>query len=172
MKFYTSYASFDFDSGHIKVSKSMLADGRHVENRFAAISQRHIATAIFIFRWNLMCRWSTRAIRLKMASWFRRNSAVFWTVMCFDNTCGSWFTSYRDILGVATVVTAPSVVWTRHNVCFCTMTGNFIQPYSSVTSINVSKRVSVVSVHMHQPQVNLRYKWLTLTEVDIEHNVH
>ena len=54
MKFCTSYSSFDFDSGHKKVTAvtaKVAADGRHVEkNRFAAISQRHIATADFIFR--------------------------------------------------------------------------------------------------------------------------
>ena len=114
---------------------------------------------IFIFRWNLMCSWSTHAIRLKMAPWFRRNSAVFWTATCFGNTCGRWSTSYRDILAVETVVTAPAVVWTRHNVCFWTATGNFIQPYPSATSIDVSKRVSVVTACNHQPQMNLYYKW-------------
>jgi len=52
MKFCTSYASFDFDSGHINVSKSKVADGRHVEVNI--VLQLYVSDIpqlrVFIFR--------------------------------------------------------------------------------------------------------------------------
>lgn len=53
MKYCTPYASFDFDSGHKKVTAvtaKVAADGRHVKNnRFTAIPQRHMQLRISYF---------------------------------------------------------------------------------------------------------------------------
>ena len=53
MKYCTSYASFDFDSGHKKVTAvtaKVAADGRHVKKSFCSYIPAAYATADFIFR--------------------------------------------------------------------------------------------------------------------------
>jgi len=74
----------------------------------------------------------------------------------FGNTCNSWSTSYRDVLTVATVMTAPTAVWTHRNVCFSTTAGNVIQPNRPASRINVSKRLSVVPICNHQSQTLIK----------------
>jgi len=72
---------------------------------------------------------------------------------------------------VTTVMTAPSVVWTELNICFRTITRNVVQPYRSVSRINVSKRHSVVPVCNDDPICSSVRTDLS-NELDTKHEIH
>jgi len=68
---------------------------------------------------------------------------------------------------VTAVMTAPSVVWTQRNVCFCTIAVNIVQPNPSATTIGISSELSVVPVR--QPQMIVNLQQLVATELIQKH---